>query len=251
MRSLICGKRFLMLNVTRALLDFFFPSQCRICEGSLNGAKWVCNECLAKIKTISSPYCYRCGISLADIFLEVEEPFCKECKSQPRYFHQARAVAIYEGVMRECIHLFKYAGKRALSEALGELMVVFIDDQWGKESFDLIVPVPLHPRRKRERGFNQAELLTLPVKTHLNIPIDTKNLIRNRPTRTQTTLDRKERIENVKGAFEIRALSPFTDRHILLVDDIFTTGATLNECSRTLMEAGARKVYALTLARAI
>lgn len=241
----------MVLKIWRATLGFLFPCECKICEGPLGVAKWVCEGCLTRIKHISLPQCHLCGIPLAPFFLDIVEPLCKECRSQPRYFHQARAVAFYGGVTKESLHLFKYGRKIALYKPLGQLMTDLAATHWRREIIDLIVPVPLHPKRKRERGFNQAELLAFPIKTRLKLPIDTKNFIRDRATQTQTELGKKERIENVKGAFRVRGTSQFSGKNILLVDDIFTTGATLNECSRTLIEAGARRIYALTLARVV
>lgn len=231
------------------LLDFFFPCKCKICNGPLNDAKWVCKECILRIKPINTPFCTRCGLPLSPSFLEVEEAFCKECRTYPRYFYQARYTAFYEGVMKECIHLFKYERKISLAKPLGELMVRLIKWQWDGIDFDLIVPVPLHSRRKRERGFNQAELLAQRIKELLSLPIDIDNLIRTRFTQSQTTLSRRERLRNVRFAFKIRDRGVFDKKMVLLIDDIFTTGATINECARVLKEAGSREVYALALAR--
>jgi len=240
-----------VLKIQRALFDLIFPSQCKICGGVLGAAKWVCKGCLGNTRFISPPYCDCCGIPLSPLFLEVERPLCKECQSRPMYFREARAVALYKGVMRECIHLFKYEKKEALSKPLGELMIESMNDYWGGKSFDLIISVPLHPARKRERGFNQAELLARAIKEHLALPLDIHSLRRIKPTTSQTTLNRRERLQNVKGAFQAKDKSAFFKKKILLIDDLFTTGATIDECSRIMIEAGAQEVYALTLARTV
>lgn len=239
------------LIIWRALLDLLFPCECKVCKGPLDAAKWVCKGCLSRITIINPPCCSRCGLPLAPSFLGVSGVVCKECRRRPRYFHQASGAALYEGVMRECIHLFKYERRMALSKPLAGLMVEFIQRHWDNVDLDLLVPVPLHPRRKRERGFNQAEALALVIKESVGLPLDTHNLRRIRFTPSQTTLDRKERLANVRLAFQVRDKRVFVKKKVLLIDDLFTTGATINECSRMLQEAGAKEVYALTLARAV
>jgi ComF family protein len=232
-----------------AVLDFLFPSLCRICEGPLDGAKWVCSGCFDRIIEILPPYCHICGLPLPHSFMETERPVCKDCKQEIRHFKAARSVAVYDGVMRECIHLLKYEGKTALSKPLGMRLSNLVERD--SIEVDLLVPVPLHPKKRRERGFNQAELLSSKIASQLGIPINRKDLVKRKPTPSQTELDRRERITNVKGSFAIRKRDPFFNKRVLLVDDVFTTGATVNECSRVLLEAGAKAVYVVTLGRKV
>lgn len=235
----------LLKRIRISLLDFFFPTLCRICNGPLGEARWVCEKCLQRIIIVNPPVCHICGLPLSPSFMGTERPLCKDCKNEKRYFSMARSVAIYEGVMRECIHLLKYDGKTGLSKPLGRMMVTLIKDE-GIEG-DMIIPVPLHPRKRRERGFNQAELLSHEISKGINIPVDTKKLIKKKDTPSQTDLTRLERIKNVKGSFCVRG--GFKGKRILLIDDVFTTGATINECSKVLLEAGAEDVYVITLGR--
>lgn len=232
-----------------SLLDFFFPSVCRICNGPLNGAKWVCCECMERIITTSPPYCDLCGFPLPPSFSNTTRPLCKDCRKRTPHFYKARSVAIYDGVMRECIHLLKYEKKMALSRPLGKMMADLIKGYISKEEFDLIVPVPLHHKKKKERGFNQAELLSNEVGKTVGVPVNAKDLIKHRSTPSQTDLSKKQRITNVKNSFRIRQKDPFFYKRILLIDDVFTTGATINECSKVLLLADAKSVFALTLAR--
>jgi ComF family protein len=162
----------------------------------------------------------------------------------------ARAAAIYEagGTMRQAILLFKYGGRRTLARHLGRLMVEAAGSLFDPNRFDLLVPVPLHPKRERPRGFNQAMLLAKECGTGWGLAVGHRVLYRTRATEAQSG-GRREREENVKGAFAVRQPDRVKDRRLLLIDDVFTTGATAGECARTLLAAGAVEVGVYTLAR--
>jgi ComF family protein len=184
---------------------------------------------------------------------------CGECIISPKKFRMARAPLVYEPIMTEVIHCFKYRGKIQLAQPLGELLLTAFMLFWDKDSIDAIVPVPLHPKRLRNRGFNQAYLLirdwpSMAASRFFDpLPwrIERDVLIRKVPTGPQTALGRSDRAVNIKNAFELTGQEKITDKRILLIDDVYTTGATASECAQLLLNRGAQQVDVLTLARAV
>ncbi|MEW6097008.1 MAG: ComF family protein [bacterium] len=241
-----------MLKFFNDLINFIFPAKCRTCNESLSTLeeKYICKECFSKIDFIRPPYCDKCGKVLVESFSEIEKPLCKECQTIKRYFYKARVVGVYEGILRESIHIFKFEKKIGLHKPLGELLVNYLKEQQGDliRQIDFIIPVPLHRKRLKSRGFNQAQLLCCYIERHFNVPLNL-DLKRIRFTPPQMNLKREERLQNIKGAFEIKNHNSIMGKSILLVDDIFTTGATVDECSKVLINAGAKQVFVLTLAR--
>lgn len=201
------------------------------------------------------PLCPRCG--RPHLHDWQADHLCGDCLLRPPAFSMARSWGFYpkesdpSHPLRQVIHRFKYGRQAFLGKPLGRLMARACPP-WGRGSgTDLIIPVPLHPRRLRWRGFNQSVLLGREVARAWGIPIDPFVLTRNTETAPQSTLSLKERAPNVRGAFAIAPGRAVVRMHILLVDDIYTSGATLHECTRVLLRAGAREVRALTLARTV
>ncbi|MBI5642087.1 MAG: ComF family protein [Deltaproteobacteria bacterium] len=229
----------------RALLDIIFPPVCPLCEEAIWQDKF-CPSCLDGFssKKIASPKCTVCAIPF--ISQTGDDHACGECLSGHMPFKEARSAFIYDGCVLKAIHLFKYSGRVTLAGALGAMMA-------GAASFgekpDVIVPVPLHRKRLASRGYNQSLLLANEVSKALSIEVDRTGLKRMRYTEEQINLSADERKTNVRGAFEVKD-GMFKKRKVLLVDDVFTTGATIKECSKVLSDAGA-EVYVLTLARAV
>ena len=185
------------------------------------------------------------GPSLTDGFL------CGSCRRRRPGFDYARSAARYEDVLREALHAFKFQGRRALAAPLGDLLAEAVVGRLPGGGPQLLLPVPLHPRRARERGFNQASLLARRVGRAWGCPVADGVLARTVPTPSQTELDARARRANVRGAFRLRRPERIVGRHVVLVDDILTTGATLSECARCLREGGAARVGALTVARVV
>ena len=175
---------------------------------------------------------------------------CANCAHRTIYFDAAVAAYRSRGLVREIIHEFKYARQMHLRHLIGRWLLAALDDERLRDvSFDLIVPVPLHPARQRERGFNQASLLAGSLSAEISLP-SRPVLERIRYTTTQTALDRSERMENLHNAFRLRKNADVRGLRVLLIDDVLTTGSTLSECARVLKRAGAISVYAATAARA-
>lgn len=234
-----------------ALLNFFFPPRCLCCGQILpeEADQQLCSSCLDSLIFFSPPRCPKCGIS----FWAEEGPdhLCSRCLQGEESYHLVRSLGPYEGLLAEVIMRFKYGGAIYLANPLGRLLANLNDPDISFSEIDLVMPVPLHPRRLRERGFNQSLLLARVVSRVHKLPLDFAILERTRYTQPQTQLSGAERRKNIRGAFRVRNKKALAEKNILLIDDVFTSGATVAECARILKEAGARQVNVLTLARAM
>ena len=227
------------------LLVFPGESICMICNKPLgNTEKGICLKCISSIPRIASPYCSKCGKPLSKARVKL----CNDCYSTPiRYFSYNRSYGEYNGILKQVIIDFKYKNKRSLTYPLGFLLFKLFEEQrWEKP--DYIIPVPLSRKRLSHRGFNQASLLCEFLSSKTQIPVLSNILIRVNATEHQTKLGKYERQENVKDAFRVMENDMIKGNKILLIDDVYTTGSTLDECSKVLIDAGATKIYTLTLA---
>jgi len=239
-----------MAPFLETLFQFFFPPQCYCCKTFLpEGQRGLCSNCLSGIRWIKPPLCTKCGIP----FLSQGEKnhLCGSCLDQDRFFTMSRALGYYEGPFREAIHRWKYEGKVYLSPLFGEWMARDFFQYWTIDLFDLVIPVPLHPRRLRERGFNQALLLAKELSRRTGIPYRMQVLEKRKPTIPQVSLSGREREKGVKGAFHLMNEREVKGKGVLVVDDVYTTGATVNECARVLLAGGAKRVDVFTLVHAI
>lgn len=240
-----------MRQAAGAALDWFYPRHCYCCGAPLlePGAHILCPTCLGELRDrrITGPVCTLCGHPLAGE--RADRELCITCLSERRYFDRARALFFYASPIKQVIISFKFHGNfflgpRLLREALRR---GWFPDGTNKPS--AVVPIPLHPVRRRERGYDQALLLGKVVAHHLGCDLWRRALRRIRYTSQQSLLPRHKRLDNVRGAFAVRDPALVEGSDILLVDDVFTSGATSIECAKTLKKAGAGRVQALTLAR--
>jgi ComF family protein len=218
---------------------------------------YLCAACADQFHAVGSPLCPQCG----QPFVSPHGPdhLCGQCSEHPFRFQSARAAGLYEGGLRSAIHQLKYYGRDHLAGPLGRLLWQSLLRYWDPRRFDRIVPVPLHPRRLRERGFNQAHLLVrrwplFAAKAGLQIPsnwIDARMLKRHKSTLPQTALNKAQRGTNLRHAFRVGENRSIRNERILLVDDVMTTGTTADTCAQTLLHDGAAEVCVLTLARAV
>lgn len=240
------------MSILRIILDFLLPSSCSFCRSPVgnSGIPHFCSVCWNDFAVIHGPVCPSCGrpFESPEALTHSPEHQCRECRLSPPTFDQALSVGQFEGPLREAVHQFKYRPCRSLGKPLGGWMVDRVRVLTG---IDIIMPVPLHAKRLRQRGFNQALLLAHRMSERHGTPLSCDNLVRVRPTRPQVELSGAERIKNVAGAFALLRPAEVDSRHVLLVDDVFTTGATLNECAIVLKNAGAVRVTAFTLARVL
>ncbi len=246
-----------LLSCAGRLLDWLYPPRCRFCHERIIGQdeECFCHGCRVKIRLVSHPLCTTCGRPFLDA--SGEDHLCGLCLMHPPYFRAARAWACYPGEehrdhpLREVLQRFKYGRRVSLGKPLGRLMAQGCAEFLTGQSLDIIIPVPLHPRRLRWRGFNQAVILAWEVGRLWQLPVDPFILFRSRETPPQTQLAEEERRKNMRGAFSLNPAKPVQGKRVALVDDVYTSGATVNECSRALIRAGAKEVFVLTLARAV
>jgi len=232
------------------LLGILYPKACLVCKESLAFSsidELVCGRCWQKIKRNTPPFCHSCGRSLKKE--NINKSICPSCLKIKLHFDRAFCPCVYEGVIKELIHTFKYNNKDHLGPTLSRLMTEFIREfSLPIDFIDLIVPIPLHKIRLREREFNQAELLAKFIAKEFDKPLSADVLRRNRHTKTQTDLDTHERLLNVKDSFSINKAQDLKGKNVMLVDDVLTTGATSSEAALALKQSGAHVVFVLTLA---
>ena len=234
-----------------ALLDIIFPPRCHCCKSIVPGSHPIhlCSNCLDSMKPVASPFCPICGVPF---FTEGGiDHACSSCLLHPPPFAAARAPFVYDGPVKNMIHHFKYERKLALRRPLALLVADRLATFAAETAPDVIISVPLHPKRLRYRGYNQAVLLGETIARQWRVPLSRGNLRRIRWTEPQIELPAAERLRNVRGAFALAEPSLIEGKKVLLVDDVYTTGATVMECSRTLTGAGASAVFVVTVARAL
>lgn len=245
-KRLVCA----INKVISGLADLIYPKTCLVCKNKLKDTSvdnLVCLDCWGKIKKNQPPFCHRCGRSLEKKSLA--KNICVSCIRKSLSFDRAFSPCVYEGTIKELIHQFKYNNKDYLGAMIGRLMVDFIREyDLPIDLLDLIIPVPLHGCRQREREFNQAQILSNYLAKVFNKKVLNNTLIRHRNTRTQTELEPRQRFLNVKGSFAIKDSQTLKGKNILLVDDVLTTGATSSEAASVLKAAGANIVFVITMA---
>ncbi|MGO8837862.1 MAG: ComF family protein [Limisphaerales bacterium] len=232
-------------------LGFFYPEICRLCESERATARdgYVGAHCWSQVRFIKPPFCGRCGLPYAG---DLTTPFeCANCREMELHFSSARSAVVARGIVLEAIHRFKYQRQWWFENFLAGLFLREAVPALRSQNRDLIVPVPLHPLKQREREFNQAGRLAVHLADALKIPLNTKLLRRVTPTATQTLLTRQQRAANMRGAFAVRPGGRLDGERVVLVDDVFTTGATTSACARALLAAGAGEVCVWTVARGL
>jgi competence protein ComFC len=232
-----------------AALSFFYPEICQYCEEEPAGPKdgFIGENCRQGVKWIKFPFCERCGLPFQGaISISFE---CSNCSGLELHFSRARSAVLVEEMVLDLIHRYKYSRQLWLEQFLAGLLITAAVPELQGQGWDIIVPVPLHPLKESEREFNQAHRLACRLGDACEIPVQSKVLKRIQPTRTQTRLTRNERLENVRKAFALSGGTRLNGKHIILVDDVFTTGATTSACAKVLLDAGAADVCVWTVAR--
>lgn len=229
------------------LLDLLFPPACPLCgtETSDRPPHSFCPACLAGVHPLAAPCCPRCALPYATE--EGTVHLCEACLRDEPPFRRVAAAGIYEETLRLAVQRFKYQGAVSLDRPLGELLASALETG-GEARPDLLVPVPLHRTRLRERTYNQSLQLARVLGRRWRLPVAARLLLRTRPTPPQQGLKAEVRRQNLKGAFALR--QGLSGERVLLIDDVLTTGATARECSRILLEGGAGEVAVAVLARA-
>lgn len=230
------------------LFSLIFPDVCRVCQQPLSDLTRipVCSACLSLPQPLQAEYfCRSCRTPFADAFPLDEQDLCTVCRESLANFDSAYSFGSYEGPLRDLIHHFKYGKIETLGRPLSRMLLRALPLE---EQFDLVLAMPVHWRKRWERGFNQAELLAKPVARRFGLKLSA-HLKKTRYTKPQAGLSEPERRANLRGSFKVHPAGAVTGKRILLVDDVFTTGSTLRAAAAVLKRAGAAKVVALTLAR--
>ncbi len=227
-----------MLKIIEPVLDLIAPPLCVVCRKEPGV---VCSSCDKKLEKyrITRNFCLKCG----GVF---DGRVCPRCRDIKFSFEFNRSVFVYEGEIRNIVEDFKYRKIRSLVGYMAEKMADLIVREFPV--IDVMVPIPLHPTKKRERGFSQTEVLALEISGLTGIPVNTGDLVRIRNTRAQANLSREMRLKNLKGAFKLRNPSNFLGKKILLLDDVMTTGATVNEAAKLFKRVKGTEVYSMTFA---
>ena len=219
-------------------LDLLYPRRCPVCHRIAPAGKDLCDECISALPYVREPRCRKCGKPVSAL-----EVFCEDCLRHPHVFDQGTAAFAYNDSMRETIRIFKFKGRREYGSVLGRLLAEYAKEELRIWKAEAVIPVPLHAAKLRKRGYNQAEVTGRALAKQAGLPLMTGVLMRAGKTAAMKTLDESERRKNLREAFSVRAGAELPAR-VLLVDDIYTTGSTMDACAAVLKEAGVREVFA-------
>jgi len=221
-------------------IRLLYPPRCTFCQEiiSLTVDNLLCNYCQEDYPLIDDPVCKQCGKQLAN-----DDDLCFDCKKAEHLYEKGIALYPYEGIIKEALYRFKYGGKRKYAEFYAENMYSKLKDTGFFHQIDLIIPVPVSKERLEERGYNQAEEIAKHLSKISKIPYNRDILIRKKDTRPQSGFNPNQRTKNIRNAFVTTSQLPAKHKVILIIDDIYTTGSTINECSRILLNSGAEKTY--------
>lgn len=224
------------------LLNLIYPPRCPVCDEIAGNKEGICRPCRLRLRPLKEPLCKKCGKPLSTL----EAEYCPDCIKKKHMYARGRAAFVYDSLMRESISRFKYKNRREYGNFYGEELWRSCEKAVRSWDIDVLIPIPLHKSRRRARGFNQAELIAVRLGEKLKIPVAADILVRVRKTKAQKELSDQERKINLKNAFQV-VKNEVKSKNILLIDDIYTTGSTIDAASAVLLEAGAEKVYFLSI----
>lgn len=223
-------------------LDLLFPPRCPFCDVVMQ-VSGVCDSCMKKLVFVTDPFCMKCGKQLE----RAEEEYCNDCMKTKHLFQKGRSLLVYEDLVRHSIYRYKYGKRKEYARVYGFLLKNHLEEFICQTKADCFVPVPLHKKRFRKRGYNQAKLLAKALEKQVGIPCRDDWVKRIKNTRPQKELDALTRQNNLKKAFKITG-NDVKLKTIILIDDIYTTGSTIDALTQAFLSAGAREVYFITLA---
>lgn len=232
-------------KIVEEFMDMIYPPRCPVCgEVKKEKNRLACSDCLEKLSWIQEPQCKKCGKMLAT----AEQEYCFDCGKMQYHFESGYPLWNYDDVMRKSIADFKYGGRREYGKFYGEAMVQRYGKKFLSLKIDAIIPVPIHHTKRKERGYNQTEIIADIVGKKLGIPVWKNQLVRIRKTMPQKELKQQERLKNLEEAFAIKEKYHLPEgTKVLLLDDIYTSGSTVEACTKVLLNAGIKKVYVTTL----
>lgn len=226
------------------MIDLLYPRRCPVCQDLIpmpvsgRVEEFICPECRKALPYVTGPACMKCG---KPVELE-EQEYCSDCARIPKHYIRGFPLFLYMDPIKEGVTAMKYHNRREYAQFYTEELVQRYGDIWNRLELDAVIPIPVHSRKRRQRGYNQAELLARPIADWLDVPMIKNYLIRVVDTLPQKELNDAERINNLKRAFQIRENGVKLNK-VLLVDDIYTSGATMEACTTVLLQAGVREVY--------
>lgn len=228
------------MKLLKKCLGILYPQTCCFC-GKVSGTE-ICPQCFKKIEYVKEPVCKKCGKPI----LNEEKEICDDCERYEHFFEQGKSIWIHKGVVRRSLYQFKYHNRRIYGKTYGKELFRLYGQKIKDWGIDVIIPVPLHKKRRRKRGYNQSEIIAHILGKLAHIPVDTKSVRRVRHTKPQKELNHKERRQNVKHAFAVNKQWK-VPQNVLIVDDIYTTGNTVDEIAKLIKEKGVQKVFFLTI----
>lgn len=232
-----------MRRIAEKILDLLYPRRCVMCDMVLDGKEnGICQACKPKVSIAPYPYCMKCGKKLE----REEEEYCKDCLLHPHSFKEGRSLFVYDGPVKRSLYRFKYAGRKEYAKTYARLAEVYLGGYIKEIQPDALLPVPLHRKRYRMRGYNQSEVFAKELGHRMGIPVASKIVSRVKNTLPQKELDLSERQNNLKKAFKINENDVKLDT-IIIIDDIYTTGSTIDALSTVLKEAGVRNIFFVTI----
>ena len=224
------------------ILEILYPARCPVCHGIVQGKDGICPSCRKRLHYIKEPKCKKCGKEIE----KDEQEYCRDCQRFVHAYDKGASVFAYDPVMRRSVSMFKYHNRREYAKVYAREMYNHCTRFLKMCAPDVILPVPIHKHKKRQRGFNQAELVAKELGKLMNVPVDAEYLLRVEKTTPQKELTRQQRKVNLRKAFAIRETGKYYER-ILLIDDIYTTGATIDAISETLRENQSKFIFFLTI----
>lgn len=235
--------QILVDKIAENLVDMIFPPRCAVCNDIIyHKREGICSDCANKLKYVTEPYCYKCGKPLEDDAAE----YCKDCMSKPHYYEEGRGLLVYDEYMSKSIYRFKYNHKKEYGAFYGKVINDRLGDKIKEWNAQCLIPVPVHKSKLKTRGYNQAQVLAKELSKHCKIPVRSDLMLRNKSTVVQKKLSATDRENNLKKAF-IVSKNVVSLNSVIIVDDIYTTGSTVDAMAKCLKEAGVRDVYFITL----
>lgn len=231
----------LLMSVYRSLLNLLYPARCPLCHQVLKDSyDLVCARCADRIRPVSGQRCFKCGKPVRE-----NEEYCRDCTEHPRVYRQGRGIFLYDDQMKASVMRFKYSGCREYGRFYGKAMYYYGFSDLQRWKPDVLVPIPMYWKKQRMRGYNQAEVLARVLSGYSGIPTDSTLLKKKHSTKSQKKLDALQRKRNLKDAFSVT--KSVIGMRILLVDDVYTTGSTIDAAAQALLEKGAAEIFFLTL----
>lgn len=218
--------------------DYLFPPRCPVCDSVILPDEELCRGCEKELLPVLEPACASCGKPVGD----ERQEYCGDCAAKRHNFCQGKAVFVYRGAIRQSMYRFKYANRREYAQFYARYAVRLHGAWLGRKQVEVIVPIPMYRKKQKKRGYNQAEVFARALGRETGLPVEGRLLVRSRDTVPQKELNDRQRRQNLKNAFQL-VPDIVKYRKILLVDDIYTTGSTMDEAAKTLLAAGAEQVY--------